>query len=73
MPISISFSPSSKVGLPDRGHRAGRQGHAHRAAIAVSLARQVGALIQGIAGFGPPLPTIFSISTVVPTPRRPAV
>ena len=72
MPISISSSPSSKVGLPAAGtvqlvsampiERTLSWTFWHSA---VTVARSAPASAAA--------PTIFSASTVPPTPRRPAV
>ena len=72
MPISISSSPSSKVGLPAAGVMQGVSAMPMRAAVGVDPAAQLGDLGQRLPSSAA-APQIFSASTVAPTPRRPAV
>ena len=52
MPISTSSSASSKLGLPEAGRDARRQCHAHRAAVGVDPAAQLGNLSERAAVLG---------------------
>ena len=54
-------------------HGAGREGHAHAAAVGVDLARATSATSARLRPCSAAAPAIFSSSTVTPTPRRPAV
>ena len=72
MPISISISPSSKVGLPAAGTVHEVSAIPMLRPLAFTL-RHRSATSASDLRCSAAAPQIFSASTVVPTPRRPAV
>ena len=72
MPISTSFSPSSKLGSPEPGVMQGVRARPIERPFPLTL-RPSSATSDNDLRSSAAAPQIFSISTVTPTPRRPAV
>ncbi len=72
MPISISFSGRSKVGWPAAGtaHEVSAMPMLRPLALTLRATSATSARLRPCSAAAP---TIFSSSTVTPTPRRPAV
>ena len=72
IPISISSSPSSKVGFPAAGTVHDVSAIPMERALSFTF-RQTSTTSFNGRRCSAAAPAIFSISTVAPTPRRPAV